>query len=190
MDYRSSFTKTNQLMNKSLRDLADDKSESSPVKVDLGQLTWLLTADLAMREGCVLWWHSELGVPDPDASFIPDPQFVDQTGYECFQNHLHARDFLHPDRPKNSMDLLRLGLAMAAIIRLRLKTEFPRVPFAIYVAFNVKPFDDEDPNEWENLRDCTVRFHVIREGEVWSGPLEDFRYKAVGIMELQRNTSP
>jgi hypothetical protein len=101
----------------------------------------------------------------------PD-NFPDLTGYECFVNHVHIEDYLS-DAERGLNTLLKQGIALANKIVEELSSSFPDKPFKAIVAANESG--------------CSVRFHLIRNGENWlSDDLDKYGQEAILVLE----TSP
>jgi hypothetical protein len=95
--------------------------------------------------------------------------FPDITGYECFVNHIHIEDYLD-DSGVSSNELLKKGHKFAQALLEKLSTTFPNKPFKVIMAHNDS--------------DCSVRFHMVRDGENWlSDDLEGYDQEAILIIE-------
>ncbi len=202
------FTRTNKLMDESLREVEDywaqerarlvaqeaaferedwdevDRIVATEQKagVDAFELAAFMFSEIIRHRGCYLL-RSEFSrwEVDPDGEFVPTEHRPDRTGYEDFENHRHISDYFISKEP--GIHFLIMGLALAEFLYLKLRVTFPDVHFRICVIFPVRPFDF-DPEDTHIRDDCVVRFHAIREGEVIYGPLEEFRHDAMGILEF------
>ncbi len=100
--------------------------------------------------------------------------FPDRTGYESYVNHLHIDDFVSDRRPDNWIEQ---GFALAAHLNDRLRDFAPATPFRFIIA--------------ANKDGCTLRFHVVREGEQWeTQDLESYTEEAVAIIDSEELSSP
>jgi hypothetical protein len=175
------FTYTNRLMDECLRELESYWSdEKTRLRGDVLRFAGFIMADVVCHQGCYILRsdQAEWDV-DPDGEFIPDHIIPDRSGYEDFANHHHAREFITSNEP--SIGFLAVGLALAEILHLKLRQNFPTVHFRISAGFPVKPLNLDD----DQIRnDCRVSFHAVREGEVIFENLENFRHDAMGILEF------
>ncbi len=76
--------------------------------------------------------------------------FPDRTGYEAYVNHIHIDDFVSERNPNS---LIEQAFALASHLNYRLQNYAPATDFRFLIAAN-----DEG---------CTLRFHVVRDGEQW-----------------------
>ncbi len=76
----------------------------------------------------------------------------DETGYECSENHIHI-DWLTRDRSLPALVHLRLGLLLCERLVARLQARSDAVPARVIMSFDG--------------RYCVVRFHKLREGQLW-----------------------
>ena len=83
---------------------------------------------------------------------------MDLTGYECLVNHIHVDDYVDDN-------LLSYGMAFYKRLIGLLKT-YPEKKFRVILAY-----DDLT---------CSVRFHLIREGEEWlSANLDSYHEESI-----------
>ena len=126
-----------------------------------GRLVPLLARGLARIEDCVVLVSQE------NLAHAKLDDFTDETGYECFVNHVHVTDYI--DTPTNGLVLLEQGIALARKLAQALSDSSMEGHFRIIISF------DES--------ECTVRFHKIRRGQNWlSADLEKYE-EAIGILD-------
>jgi hypothetical protein len=129
----------------------------------------LLTSPLLEVDGC--FFLEEFWIKSPHAS---SSSFPDQTGLECFINHLHIEDYIDSRDALNRLSDLYLahGFLFATHLKEKLAASRPERCFRIIIAA-------ADGT-------CTVRFHALREGERWlSDNLEGYREEAVGFIDTK-----
>jgi hypothetical protein len=97
------------------------------------ELSNVLVAGFVEKKGCVL-----LASEAPDSAF-PRATTQDETGYECFINHLHVEN-------------LAEALEFARRLNRALAERFT-ASFVVIVSFDG--------------REATVRFHKLRAGQTW-----------------------
>jgi len=175
------FTTKNILMENCLQELITSTDSAPGFQCEIFNLSKVLLSGFAIHQGCYL---REYGlpkgfVPIPEQEFVPDKVFPDRTGFECFENHLHSTDLLK--NYKKSIYHLLTGIIVADNLKYKLKSVFPLVKFRIIVSFSVLPLSADDD---EIKNDCTVRFHAIRDGEFIYDNLGDFKFEAIGIIEV------
>jgi hypothetical protein len=114
------------------------------------KLSSVLVAGFVEEEGCVLL-ASEAHNPVADRAATQD-----ETGYECFVNHLHIKN---------------LGEALEFARRLnRALAERFEVDFVVIVSFDG--------------REATVRFHKLRAGQTWLNEnLEGYLEEGIAILD-------
>jgi hypothetical protein len=102
--------------------------------------------------------------------------FSDQTGLECFVNHLHMEEYVESTSTTLTFNLLLAqGWQCATHLAERLVAYRPEVGFRIIIGAG--------EGTWPT---CTVRFHLIRDDENWlSDDLEEYREEAVGFMDTK-----
>jgi len=101
-----------------------------------------------------------------DLAHVKPEDFTDETGYECFVNHVHLTD--HITRRTEPSALLEQGLAFAEA----LADELPRNSETEHFRVILTMEEDE----------CTVRFHKIRASQNWlSSDLDDYE-EAIGVL--------
>lgn len=89
--------------------------------------------------------------------------FPDDTGYECFVNHIHMDDFVDDN-------LVSAGIVFLNEISIRLNRQLPNRQFTGIISA-----DNEG---------CVVRFHSIRPGEQWVGDDLEAYEEAVCVFSL------
>jgi len=118
----------------------------------------LLREQLVQENGC--WFLVALR---EGASTTSLASFPDRTGFECFVNHIHIRDFLETS---DAPECLRQGLRWAEHLRGKLEG---------HGKFNIIVSCDDT--------DCSVRFHRVRPGESWLlDDLEGYRAESVLVI--------
>jgi len=175
------FSAKNSLMEVMFPDLLTAIDSVSDIQCDISALSKILLSNFVIHQGCYLLDYSlPSGFnPIPEQEFIPDKSFLDRTGYECFQNHLHTRDLLKSK--KKSLHHLLTGIIIADNLKYKLKVSFPSRKFRIIVSYPVLPLSEED-NEIKN--DCAIRFHLMRKSEYFISDLEEFKFDAIGIIDF------
>jgi hypothetical protein len=139
-----SVMKTNQNMRRLLTELQTSPSVLSP------ELLSILASGFVEEKGCVL-----LASETHDSAF-DRAATLDETGYECFINHVHVE---------------RLGEALEFARRLKkaLAATFAG-DFVVIVSF--------DGHE------ATVRFHRLRAGQTWLNEnLEEYREEGIAVID-------
>ncbi len=122
----------------------------------------ILDEGLIHSDGCILL-NSQLRLIQPSAR----KQFEDETGYECFVNHLHLEDLL-----TSTDHCVLLEQAFAFAQELARLTEKTRILNSL--AYIISGDDDE----------VNVRFHVIRAGQSWLAEDLEVYGEAVAILQL------
>jgi hypothetical protein len=93
--------------------------------------------------------------------------FPDRTGYECFANHIHIKDYIEHESPEY---MVGQALALAVHLNERLSAVAPDSAFRFIIAA------DE--------AGCTLRFHTARIGEEWvASDLEKYAEEAIAVAE-------
>jgi len=129
------------------------------------ELLKLIEPGFTMKDGAVL-----LKTQEKLAMDIRPDNFPDLTGYECFVNHIHIEDYLG-DAERGSNSLLEQGLAFANKIVEELSSLYLGKPFKVIVATNESG--------------CSVRFHMIRNGENWlSDDLDEYGQEAILVLDI------
>jgi hypothetical protein len=129
------------------------------------ELLRLIELGFTVKDGAVL-----LKSQEKLAMNIRQDSFPDLTGYECFVNHIHIEDYIS-DAERGSNALLEQGLAFANKIVDELSLLYHGKPFKVIVATNESG--------------CSVRFHLIRNGENWlSDDLDEYGQEAILVMEI------
>ncbi len=174
------FSVKNKLMENVFPDVIEASNSQTVVRYDISILSKVLLSSFVMHQGCyLLEFALPAGFhPNPEQAF-PKSNFTNQTSYECYENHLHTVDILK--RSKQGINHLLTGIILADYFRYKLEVVFPAQRFRIIVSYPVLPISPED-HEIKN--DCTVRFHAVRDGEVIFDNLDDFKYEAMGIIEV------
>jgi hypothetical protein len=135
--------KTNQNMRRFLGQLKTDGSALSP------ELSSVLDAGFVEEKGCVLLASKARGSAFARAT-------EDETGYECFINHLHVED-------------LGEALEFARLLHKALADAFTG-SFVVIVAYDG--------------REATVRFHRLRAGQTWlSENLEGYLDEGIAVFD-------
>jgi transposase-like protein len=176
------FSATNTLMKNCFIELvtymeSDPKSRST-IQFNISKLADVLFSTIVVHQGCYLLENQlPIGlIPIPEQEFIqPDPY---RTGHEEFVNHLHTQDIFQYN---NGIQHLLVGMIIANNLRYKLKSMFPTKRFEISVSFHVLPIYEDDIYYRD---DCRVSFHAVREGEVYIGDLEGYKYEAVGVIDI------
>jgi hypothetical protein len=128
------------------------------------ELLRLIEPGFTVKDGAVLLKTQEKLAVD-----IRPDNFPDLTGYECFVNHVHIEDYLG-DAELGSNALLEQGFAFANKIVEELSSLYHGKPFKVIVATNESG--------------CSVRFHLIRNGENWlSDDLDKYGQEAILVLE-------
>jgi hypothetical protein len=136
--------RTNQSMREYLSHLQARDSVLSP------KLLSILVAGFVEVEGCVLL-ASEAHNPVAGRAATQD-----ETGYECFVNHLHI---------KNLGEALEFAQRLSSALAERF-----RVRFVVIVSFDG--------------RGATVRFHKLRSGQTWlNEDLEGYSEEGIAILD-------
>jgi hypothetical protein len=113
------------------------------------RLSAVLASGLAEREACVF-----LAAMLEKCSSVKPQDFSDQTGYECFVNHIHIDDY-------GESDMLRVAVAFMARVSDLLRETYVNVEFRGLISV------DESG--------VTARFHRLRAGQEWlSSDLEGY----------------
>jgi hypothetical protein len=135
--------KTNQNMRRFLGQLKTDGSALSP------ELSSVLEAGFVEEKGCVLFASKARGSTFARAT-------EDETGFECFINHLHIED-------------LAEALEFARLLHKALADAFTG-SFAVIVAYDG--------------REATVRFHRLRANQTWlSENLEGYLDEGIAVLD-------
>jgi hypothetical protein len=146
----------NQAMAELLKN-ADARNATLPAA--LGDV---LSDGFVEKEGC--YFLAELYAKRGNAT---RGMFADATGYEAYVNHLHIDDFTDDADP--------LSLCLSYLERLERywkNSRFSEVSICVIVSYD---------HEGES---CTVRFHALRNGENWIGPILDNPHEAVLVARL------
>jgi len=96
--------------------------------------------------------------------------FPDLTDYECAVNHIHIEDF----SAKKKQNQLELGVGFACKLKDKLQQEFPLKRFRIIVSYRMDDYL------------CSVRFHHVRENEIWIelDQLDEYEMEAILIFDI------
>jgi hypothetical protein len=92
----------------------------------------------------------------------------DKTGYECAVNRIHLEDYFEKGMAREAPSLALTAVQCAAFLADRLR-RFSTDPFRILASV-----DD---------RNCTLRFHKVRDGESWIDDDIDGYEEAVFVMD-------
>jgi hypothetical protein len=76
------------------------------------------------------------------------------------------------------------GIALAEVLRLKLRAGFPRRRFRLHVSWNSRPLF-ESQRMYEQTRKCYVSFWQIRRGEEVFSSLEEFKHEAIGELVVE-----
>jgi hypothetical protein len=138
--------RTNQNMRGFLNGLQAHKPILSP------ELSSVLSAGFVEEKGCVLLASQ---AHDTDSAFTRAAT-QDETGYECFINHVHVESL------GEALEFARrLNKALAATFA---------DDFVVIVSFDG--------------RDATVRFHRLRAGQTWLNEnLEEYREEGIAVTD-------
>ena len=129
------------------------------------KLEELLDAGFSRADGCVL---QTVQVHLRGNARLED--FPDRTGYECFVNHIHVEDYFDEDGSSDLLARLGQGIAFANNLKERLSAFSANENFRLIVS------SDESS--------CSVRFHVIRDGEEWLSPdLNRYQQEAILVID-------
>ena len=175
------FTNKNALMENCLQELITSIDTNSDFKCEISNLSKALLSRFVIHQGCYLLEYAlpKDFVPYPEQKFVRSQIFSDRTALECSENHLHTQDLLEDHN--EGLHHLLAGVIVADNLRYKLKSEFPSGKFRIIVSFPFFPLGKDDG---EIKNDCTVRFHSIRDGELVYASLDDFKYEAIGIVDV------
>ncbi len=75
------------------------------------------------------------------------------------------------------------GIAVAEVLRLKLRSSFPRRHFRLHVSWNSKPLF-ESQRHYELTRKCVVSFWQTRRGEELFPAIEEFKHEAIGELAV------
>jgi hypothetical protein len=129
--------------------LRDRNSHGSPLSSELSNV---LTAGFVEENGCVLLASQARR----SNSAYNRAAIHDDTGYECFINHLHV-------------ETLEEAFEFAQQLNKALSEQFAEI-FVVIVSF------DE--------REATVRFHRLRPGEAWlTDNLEEYTEEGIAVLD-------
>jgi hypothetical protein len=136
--------KTNQNMRRFSGELQSNRPVLSP------ELSRVLNAGFVEEKGCVLL------ASEARASALDRAATQDETGYECFINHVHVES-------------LGEALEFAGRLNRALSATFAG-KFIVIVSFDG--------------REATVRFHRLRAGQTWlSENLEEYREEGIAVLD-------
>lgn len=174
------FSTKNKLMDSIFPEVIASINSVSGIRYEISTLAKILLSNFVIHQGCYLL---EFTLPE-DFSSNPDQvftrsNFADRTGYECYENHLHTIDIIKGSQP--GIHHLLTGIIIADNLRYKLKAMFPSTRFRIIVSFPVLPLSADDD---EIKNDCTIRFHLVRDGEYIFDNLDDFKFEAMGVIEV------
>ena len=144
----------------------DVKSKSLDDPKSLNRkLAELLDSGFTRADGCVL--HAAQEKLRGNATL---EDFPDRTGYECFVNHIHVEDYLDGSDIFGQVARLGQGIAFGYNLKEKLSS------FSANESFRVIVSSDESS--------CSVRFHVIRNGEEWlSSDLDSYENEAILVID-------
>jgi hypothetical protein len=129
----------------------------------LAEKLWsILREGLVYTDGCVLL-RSQLGLTQPDVR----QQFQDETGYECFINHVHLEDILASD---DTCVLLDQAFAFANALSALKADAGISEPLEFIIS------SDEG--------EVNVRFHSVRLGQGWLADNLEAYEEAVAAIQL------
>jgi hypothetical protein len=136
--------RTNQKMGMLMKDLPTHESGLSP------KISYALVSGFVEEQGCVL-----LASEAHHTAFSRAADTHDETGYECFINHLHT---------KSLQEALELAKRLDKAL-----TERFAASFSVIVAFDGQ--------------EATVRFHKLRAGQAWlSDNIEGYE-EAIAVLD-------
>ena len=122
------------------------------------ELKSIIKAGVCEKNGCIV-----LATLSKACQHAKLADFVDYTGYECFINHLHIDDYVNEN-------IFLTALCFMSEVSDLVKYKFPDRLFRFIIAR-------------ENDSSCNVRFHRLRDGEVWL--VEDInQYHEEGILVM------
>lgn len=108
--------------------------------------------------------------------------FIDKTGYECFINKINLEDYVENNDQTPVFFIIQCYLIIMKITQLILglqKSNLSKYNFIFSINQN-------DPNI--NLHSYVLRFHKIREGEVWLEDDINSYNEALLIFSFQKNS--
>ncbi len=150
-------------MNQRMRIIAGATGEKVSQSLEQALLE-ILKQGFVEQDGCIVFaWFKEA------AGNTSVAQCFDETGYECFLNHLHIQDYL-----KNSSYIsarLEQGFAFILCLASLLMNRYPSATFKIILSCS----DD----------DCSVRFHKVRPNQTWvRDDLETYESEALAVLTV------
>jgi hypothetical protein len=120
----------------------------------------VLESGIDASQGCVLLTSLRRRSPGVDLSDFPD-----RTGLECYVNKLSIEDYVSGSASSKVAVSLKYLRSLAQSLQRR----FPKRDFRFILTVDGKH--------------CTVRFHVVREGEEFLGDLANYD-AATGVLEV------
>jgi hypothetical protein len=148
------------ITNRKMRErLVHLKSVDLSVRLDK-RLRLLLSPGLSNVGGSVLLTSQK------NLAHVKREDFVDETGYECFVNHIHLTD--HITESIEPLPLLEQGLAFVKALAAELRGDSENEHFKIILTME----------ECE----CTVRFHKVRASQNWLSSELDKYEEAVAVL--------
>ncbi len=148
-------------MNRQMQVLISDH-EKPPTASLNDKLSAILEEGLVELQNCIV-----LARFKDSASHVTVADCHDETGYECFLNHLHIGDYA-----KGASLAEQLGqgqLFMSELARM-LKTLYPHFSFQLILSCSES--------------ECTVRFHKLRANQNWVGDLEGYKEEALFLITV------
>ena len=95
-------------------------------------------------------------------------RYLDRTGFECTVNNIHLEDYLEKGMAREAPSLALTAVECANFLARHLRKKLPAYPFRIIVSVAD--------------RICTLRFHKVREGELWFKDIAAFE-QALFVMD-------
>jgi hypothetical protein len=157
-----------------LRLLGGDPEFLEPSSIPMpDELAVIVAGGFDESEGCVAF--RSIGDVDQARRNL-DPR-DDETGIEAALSEINIERFL--DRPVEQSELTRLGLDFGFLLGKELMHSGIVGPFRVIVS--TQPADPST-----SVGDtCTVRFHRMREGQVWlDDELENYKTEAVAVLDF------
>ncbi|MGO9339235.1 MAG: hypothetical protein ACLPY1_17200 [Terracidiphilus sp.] len=106
----------------------------------------------------------------------------DETGFECDSSEINVESFLTDAIELH--ELARLGLEVDFLLSTRLASAKISGPFRVIV--NARPED----LELKVGNACTVRFHRLRDGQVWlKDDLEGYPEEAIAVFDITADSA-
>lgn len=180
MDLRNYFSETNANMRRVLRHLTARRRSAEPVIGPLNVFSMVVLSPLVEIDGSVFL---EMCVPAGfvDEKFIPNEWLVNRSCWEQAYNRVELGQGIAARH--SGPELVEHGIAIAELICLKLRANFPRRRFRLHVSWNAKPLF-ESQRRYEQTRKCVVSFWQERRGEHVFAPLTEFKHDAIGELTV------